>query len=130
MGYPLYGHELLEARSPFSTSRGAFINLQKDFIGKKAVEADQANPEFFLAGLRFDSKRAAREHDKIYHEGIEIGKVTSGSVAPSLGVAVAMAFVHPEFTNPGRILHVDIRGKLHPAKVVDLPFYTDGTARG
>lgn len=130
MGYSLYGHELLEARTPFSTSRGAFINMNNPFTGKRAVEADQADPKALLVGLKFDSKRAAREDDKVYHEDVEIGEVTSGSVAPSLGVAVAMAFVQPEFTNPGRILQVDIRGRSYPATVVDLPFYTSGTARG
>lgn len=130
MGYPLYGHELMESNTPYSSSRGAFINMNKPFIGKDTVETDQTNPKAFLVGLKFDSKRAAREHDKIYHEGIEIGEVTSGSLAPSLGIAVAMAFVQPEFANPGQILHVDIRGRPYPATVVGLPFYTSGTARG
>ncbi len=130
MGYPLYGHELLESRTPFSTSRGAFINMNKRFAGKDAVATDQADPKAFLVGLKFDSKRAAREHDKIYYNDVEIGEVTSGSVAPSLGVAVAMAFVQPECAIPGRVLHVDIRGRHYPAAVVDLPFYTSGTARG
>ncbi len=130
MGYPLYGHELMETKTPFSTSRGAFINMNKPFIGRDAVEAEQADPKMFLVGLKFDSKRAAREHDRIYHDGIEIGEVTSGSVAPSLDVAVAMAFVQVEFAQPGRMLNVDIRGRQYPAVVVDLPFYTAGTARG
>jgi aminomethyltransferase len=130
MGYPLYGHELSESGTPFSTSRGAFINMNKSFIGKDAVEADLSDPKTLLVGLKFDSKRAAREHDRVSHDGIEIGEVTSGSVAPSLGVAVAMAFVQPEFADPGRNLQVDIRGRHYPAEVVDLPFYTSGTARG
>ena len=127
MGYPLYGHELSTARTPVATSRGAFINMAKEFIGKAKVQAD---PEELLVGLKFDSKRAAREHDKVYLDGIEVGEVTSGSLAPSLGVAVAMAFVEPEFAEPGRMLQVDIRGKQFPATVVDLPFYKEGTARG
>lgn len=130
MGYPLYGHELSESRTPFATTRGAFINMDKLFIGKSKVEADQADPESFLVGLKFDSKRAAREHDRIYSQGLEIGEVTSGSVAPSLGAAVAMAFVQPAFANSGQLLDVDIRGKQFPATVVDLPFYAAGTARG
>ena len=129
MGYPLYGHELSESTTPFSTSRGAFINMKKSFIGKDAVDADQSDPKALLVGLTFDSKRAAREHDKIYHDGMEVGEVTSGSLAPSLGVAAAMALVKPEVSKPGLTLQVDIRGRHYPAVVVDLPFYTDGTAR-
>lgn len=130
MGYPLYGHELSADRSPVATSRGAFINMDKDFIGKGNVQTDLADSEVVLVGLKFDSKRAAREHDKVYYDGIEVGEVSSGSVAPSIGVAVAMAFVKPEFSEVGQELHVDIRGKKFSAKVVELPFYKAGTARG
>ncbi|VGO23005.1 glycine cleavage system aminomethyltransferase GcvT [Pontiella sulfatireligans] len=130
MGYPLYGHELSEARTPVATSRGAFISTKKDFIGKENVDVDLDDPKVLLIGLKFSSKRAAREHDKIFFEDIEIGEVTSGSVAPSLGQAVAMAFVEPEFADYGRTLDVEIRGKRFPAEVVDLPFYKNGTARG
>jgi len=130
MGYPLYGHELSEARTPVPTSRGAFINMKKDFIGKQNVAADLDEPEYLLVGLQFSSKRAAREGDTVYYDGIEIGVVTSGSVAPSLGMAVAMAFVEPDFAELGRELQVEIRNKPFPATVVDLPFYEDGTARG
>lgn len=129
MGYPLYGHELSESRTPAATSRGMFIHMDKDFIGKENVAADLTDPGELLVGLKFASKRAAREHDKIYYEDIEVGEVTSGSVAPSLGVAVAMAFVEPEFAEEGRELHVELRGKRFSAEVVDLPFYKEGTAR-
>lgn len=130
MGYPLYGHELSEERSPVATSRGAFICMDKEFIGRDQVAEALGNPTSLLVGLAFDSKRAAREHDKLYSDGREVGEVSSGSLAPSLGVAVAMAFVEPEFTNRGRVLEVEIRGKRFPAQVVDLPFYKQGTARG
>ncbi|MDH3982450.1 MAG: glycine cleavage system aminomethyltransferase GcvT [Kiritimatiellaceae bacterium] len=130
MGYSLYGHELSEARTPAVTSCGMFINMKKDFICKENVAADLDEPEYLLVGLKFNSKRAAREHDKIYFEEIEIGEITSGSVAPSLGHAVAMAFIEPEFSEIGRIVYVEIRNKKFPAEVVNLPFYKDGTARG
>jgi aminomethyltransferase len=130
MGYPLYGHELSACRTPIATSRGAFIDMNKDFIGKKNVQADLDHPERLLVGLKFSSKRAAREHDRIYYEDNEIGEVTSGSVAPSLDVAVAMALVGSGFAKEGRMLDVEIRGKLFPAEVVGLPFYKNGTARG
>ena len=129
MGYPLYGHELSEIRTPVATSRGLFIHLDKDFIGKENVAADLSDPVELLVGLKLASRRAARERDKVYYDDIEVGEVTSGSVAPSLGMAVAMAFVEPEFAEEGRELQVDIRGKQFSATVVGLPFYKEGTAR-
>ncbi|MBN2684752.1 MAG: glycine cleavage system aminomethyltransferase GcvT [Pontiellaceae bacterium] len=130
MGYSLYGHELSEADTPVSTSRGMFINCEKEFIGKAPVVTALENPERYLVGLKFGSKRAAREHDKVWYAGEEVGQVSSGSLAPSLGVAVAMAFVKPELAEVGQTLEVEIRGKLFPSEVVALPFYKEGSARG
>jgi aminomethyltransferase len=130
MGYPLYGHELSRDRSPAEMSRGMFIDRSKEFIGKERVMHDLEIPNQLLVGLKFGSKRAAREHDKVYSDGIEIGVVTSGSLAPSLGVAVAMAYVKADFSEVGKSLEVEIRGKRFAAEVVELPFYKNGTARG
>jgi len=130
MGYSLYGHELSLDRTPVATSRGMFIRKEGGFIGEAAVRRDLVNPPEFLVALEFDSKRAARAHDKVFFQGSEAGVVTSGSVSPSLGKAVALAFVESGRAVPGTVLDVEIRGKLFPAKVVDLPFYKNGTARG
>ena len=56
--------------------------------------------------------------------------VTSGSLSPNLGKAVALACVKAEYSEIGRVLDVEIRGKVFPATVVELPFYKKGTARG
>lgn len=130
MGYSLYGHELSLDRTPAATSRGMFIRKEGGFIGEEAVRRDLANPQEFLVALEFDSKRAARSHDKVFFQGLEAGMVTSGSVSPSLGKAVALAFVKAGLAAIGTVLDVEIRGKLFPAKVVELPFYKNGTARG
>lgn len=130
MGYSLYGHELSLERTPVATSRGMFIRKEGGFIGEGAVRRDLANPQEFLVALEFDSKRAARSHDKVFFQGLETGMVTSGSVSPSLGKAVALAFVKAEHAALGGTLEVEIRGKLFPAVVVELPFYKKGTARG
>jgi aminomethyltransferase len=132
MGYSLYGHELSPDRTPVATSRGMFIRKEGGYIGEEAVKRDLASPQEFLVALEFDSKRAARSHDKVFQclEKTEIGEVTSGSVSPSLGKAVALAFVKAEHAALGTVLDVEIRGKLFPATVVELPFYKKGTARG
>jgi aminomethyltransferase len=132
MGYSLYGHELSLDRTPVATSRGMFIRKEGGFIGETAVQRDLGNPPEFLVALEFDSKRAARAHDKVFQslKDSEIGIVTSGSVSPSLGKAVALAFVKAEHVAVGTVLDVEIRWKRFPATVVELPFYKKGTARG
>jgi aminomethyltransferase len=130
VGYPLYGHELSSERTPIAASHGQFMDLNKEFIGKPAVSRDLENgvPRF-LVGLQLDSKRAARAQDKVMSGEEVVGEITSGSIAPSLGVAVAMAYVDKAHTRPGQRLEIDVRGKLLSATVVELPFYKSGTAR-
>lgn len=133
MGYSLYGHELSLERTPAATSRGMFIRKEGGYLGEEAVRRDLADPQEFLVALEFDSKRAARAHDKVFFqtlEKMELGEVTSGSVSPSLGKAIALAFVKAEYSSLGMVLDVEIRGKCFLATVVELPFYKKGTARG
>ncbi|HBA84889.1 MAG TPA: glycine cleavage system aminomethyltransferase GcvT [Verrucomicrobia bacterium] len=130
MGYPLYGHELSTDRTPVATGRGCFIDVKKDFTGKPAVENDLAQgAERLLAGLLLESRRAARAHDQVFNDSELVGEVTSGSLAPSLNVAVAMAFVDKSLAQIGTALEVEVHGKRLPARVVELPFYKKGTAR-
>ena len=131
VAYPLYGHELGLERTPIAASRGMFVDMKKDFIGKAACARDLANgcPRY-LAALQLESKRAARSHDKIFHAGKEAGEITSGSLAPSLGIAVALAYVDAPLCAPGTKLEIAVAGrKMLPAIVVESPFYKNGTAR-
>ena len=130
VGYPLYGHELGLDRTPVAASRGLFMDLKKDFIGQAACarEVAQGCPRY-LCGLELESKRAARAHDPVFSGGELAGEVTSGSLAPSLGRAVAMAYVQADRCAPGTALEVECHGKRLPARVVELPFYKDGSAR-
>ncbi len=137
LGYSLYGHELSRERTPAATSRGMFIKKEIDFIGRDAVMRDLENPAELLVALAFENKRAARAGDLVFFQGSPslsnaeetAGIVTSGSVSPSLGKAVALAFVKADAAAQGTVLDVEIRGKRFPAIVTDLPFYKSGTAR-
>jgi aminomethyltransferase len=129
MGYALYGHELDLHRTPAGASRGRYIQLTKEFIGKAAVAAELKQPGQVLVGLRLESKRAARNGDSVAAAGRAVGVVTSGSVAPSLGVAVALAYVDAAVAATGTQLEILSRGSALPATVVDLPFYAGGTVR-
>lgn len=131
VGYPLYGHELGLDRTPVAASRGQFMDTTKDFIGRAAVLRDlEKSVPRYLVGLRLETKRAARSQDKIMQGDRVVGEVTSGSIAPTLGYAVAMAYVDAGLDKPGQALEIDVHGKRLAATVVDLPFYTKGSVRG
>jgi aminomethyltransferase len=130
VGYPLYGHELSADRTPAAATRGTFIDLSKDFVGKAAVARDlEQGASRYLAGIELETKRAARAGDKVFEGAREAGEVTSGSLAPSLDRAVALAYLDADLCRPGAGVEIDVRGRRLPARVVELPFYKQGTAR-
>lgn len=130
VGYPLYGHELGDGCTPVATARGQFMDLNKDFVGRAACARDvEKGCPRYLCGLQLDTKRAARSHDKVMQGDRVVGEITSGSVAPSLGNAVALAFVDAALCAPGTSLEIDVHGRRLAARVAELPFYKNGTAR-
>jgi aminomethyltransferase len=52
-----------------------------------------------------------------------VGAVTSGSQSPTLGEAIAMAYLPPSDATTGTMLQVAVREAAVPAEVVPLPFY-------
>lgn len=127
---PLYGHELVAASDPFAIGLGLAVNLDdpsgspRRFPGCVALARRKAAPAGRVrVGLAFDSKRAAREGSAVVAGGRTVGTVTSGSLAPALGHAVAMALVEPGSAAIGTALDVLVRDTPQPATVVPLPFF-------
>lgn len=130
VGYPLYGHELGPDRTPVAVTNGLFMDVEKAFIGREAVLRDlEQGVAQKLVGLSLDSKRAARTGDPVCLADEVVGSITSGSMAPSLGAAVALAYVRSDLAEPGQTLEAETRGRRLSARVTELPFYKDGTAR-
>jgi aminomethyltransferase len=122
---PLYGHELSEEIDPFQAGLAWTVKMDKgEFIGRDALERRRRDPTLpHRVGLELDGMRIARERAAVTAGGRAIGRVTSGTFAPALAKAIAMAYVDPRHTTAGTACEVDIRGKPAPARVVPLPFY-------
>lgn len=121
---PLYGHELNETIDPLSAGLGWAVDLTKDFIGVAALRAIQEKgPARKLVGLELDGKRIARQGMPVKLNDTVIGEVTSGTLSPTLGKSIAMAYVDSAHATEGTALSVDLKGTLNPAKIVKLPFY-------
>ncbi len=80
-------------------------------------------PERKLVGIRPDGRAPAREGTVIEdNSGQPVGEVTSGGFGPTVGGPIALGYVRMQHAAPGTALQLSIRGKTHPATVVDLPF--------
>jgi aminomethyltransferase len=122
---PLYGHELTEDIDPWQAGLGWAVKMDKgDFIGREALARRRQDKTLRQrVGLELEGKRIAREGAAVTVDGQEVGRITSGTFAPTLGKALAMAYVDPARAAVGTTCAVDVRGKTEPARVVPLPFY-------
>lgn len=121
---PLYGHELTEDWDSLTAGQAWCVDLSKDFIGAEPMRRlkDKGLPKQ-MVGLELEGRRIARQHYKVFDGSREVGEITSGTLSPTLGKSIAMAFVGTEKSTEGTGLEVEISGKRVPAKVVKLPFY-------
>jgi aminomethyltransferase len=128
-GMNLYGNDMDEDHHPLESGLGwtvAFDPADRDFIGRDALLKAQREGCDRLVGLLLEERGVLRAHQKVLVPGIEgLGLVTSGTFSPTLNRSIALARV-PRAT--GVSVQVDIRGKLHAARVVKTPFVRHGKA--
>jgi aminomethyltransferase len=126
-GMPLYGNELDRQTTPFEAGLGRVVKLAKEggFVGRDALaKAAEAGPRRRLVGLAVRGRGIARHGHPVWAGDRRSGVVTSGTMSPTLGVPIAMAYVAPGDSAPGTMLDVEIREARAAAEVVPLPFYT------
>ena len=129
IGMPLYGHELLETRNAAEAGFSRSIADDKQFIGS-SITCDTEQKKESMIGIVLEGRRAAREGDKIQTiDGTQIGTITSGSISPSLGIAIAMGYVPCDQAIEGKEIIIQTARKALPAVISVLPIYKDGTAR-
>ncbi len=122
-GMPLYGHEMSDEITPLEAGLGFFVRMDKqDFIGKTALE-EKGEPSKIRVGLVLTDRGIAREHSDVYVGEEKVGLTTSGTLAPYINKAVAMATVDKRFMEPGTKVVIDVRGRKLAAEVVPMPFY-------
>ena len=125
-GMNLYGNDMDEGVSPFESGLAWTVVLggDRDFIGKAALVAQRSmGPARTLVGLLLLERGVLRSHQRVVADGAGSGEVTSGTFSPTLGRSIGFARV-PAAT--GDTVHVDIRGRLMPARVVKPPFVRNG----
>ncbi|MBP2634614.1 MAG: gcvT 2 [Firmicutes bacterium] len=125
---PLYGHELSAEITPLEAGLGKFVSLDKgEFNGCEILaQQQQTGVERKLAGFVLTGRGVPRAEYPVVHEGRQIGMVTTGSYAPTLGKNMGLALVEAEFAQIGQQFSVEIRGKEVSAEVVSKPFYKRG----
>ena len=126
-GLPLYGHDLTPTVSTIAADLGFAIQKRRreegGFIGHARVMKELADgPGARRVGLRIEGRLPAREGAKIFAGSVEVGEVTSGGFAPTLGAPIAMGWVSTPYSAIDTALEIDVRGKRIAAVVAPMPF--------
>jgi len=122
--FHLYGNDLSVERGPIEAGLGWCCKEDTHFIGAEAVRAVRAaGPAQKLIAFALDGPGIARRGNAV----IGGGEVTSGTLSPSLGIGIGLAYVPSEHAATGTPLEIDVRGKMRPAVVKDKPLYRKGS---
>ncbi|MFT6149400.1 MAG: aminomethyltransferase [Saprospiraceae bacterium] len=126
MGFCLYGNDIDDTTSSLEAGLGWITKLKKGDFNDAAFLNNQkaAGTTRRLVGFEMIDRGIPR-HDYLIEdtEGNVIGKVTSGTQAPSLGKAIGLGYVNKPFQKSGTEINIAIRNKKVKAKIVKLPFY-------
>jgi aminomethyltransferase len=122
----LYGHEIADDINPYEARLGWVVKLDKgDFVGRAALaQIKQDGPTRRLVGFEMVGRGIPRHGYPLQSsDGAEIGFVTTGMHAPTLGKPLGMGYVPTGLSKPGNTFDVLIRNKPVSVRVVKLPFY-------
>ena len=132
MGYALYGSDLDEEHSALEAGLGWVVKPGKGaFLGRRALAAErERGVRRRLAGIRLVERGFPRPGHDVVSDGDVVGVVTSGTMSPSLGAGIALAYVPVALARPGSPLALRIRGRDLAGEVIRLPFYRGGSRKG
>ena len=128
-GLRLYGMDMNDNTNPFEVGLGGFVRLRnRQFIGRDALLAEKKKGiARQMVGFQMLDRAVARAGYAIYQAGKHIGNVTSGAPSPLLRCSIGFASITSEAMSYDEKIDVEIRGKLHPAKIVKVPFISTST---
>jgi aminomethyltransferase len=131
-GMNLYGNDMDENHHPLESGLAwtvAFEPADRDFIGREALQNLRSTAYAELVGLLLEERGVLRSHQKVMVAGgpapLPAGEVTSGTFSPTLNRSIALARVS---RGGVKSVQVEIRGKLHAARIVKPPFVRHGKA--
>ena len=127
MGFLLSGqdfHPDAEPRNPYEAGLGFVVDLDTEFVGRDALEGvDVEGVDEKLVGLSLIDRGVPRAgYTVTTPDGEELGTVTSGTMSPTLGDPIALAYVSTDCTEPGTKLRVVVRDEPKKARTRTTPF--------
>ena len=123
-GLRLYGMDMNDDTNPYEVGLSKFVRSKnRQFIGKKALVTEKKKGiAKQMIGFQMLDRAVARAGYAVYQDGKHIGSVTSGAPSPSLKCSIGFALVTSQTISEDDKIGIEIRGKMHPGKIVTVPF--------
>lgn len=120
----LYGNDIDDTTNPIEAGLGWITKFTKEFTASDFIKRIKENgPTRKLVGFEMIDRGIPRHDYAIFNaDGVQIGKVTSGTHSPSLEKAIGLGYVSTDHSVPGSEIYIDVRGKKQKAVVVKTPF--------
>jgi len=125
MGYCLYGNDIDETTSPIEAGLGWITKFSKNFINSDFLrkQKEEGVRKRLVGFVMQDRGIPRKDYEILNSDQKTIGKVTSGSMSPSLGTGIGLGYVDTEYRSPGTEIYISIRGRCLKANVVKIPLY-------
>jgi aminomethyltransferase len=126
MGFLLSGqdfHPEDEPRNPYEAGIGFVVELDTEFVGRDALEGIAAEgPDEKLVGLQLIDRGVPRHgYEVTDYAGTQIGHVTSGTMSPTLGEPIALAYLATDAAERGETVRVVVRDEPKKARIRATP---------
>lgn len=125
MGFCLYGNDIDDTTSPLEAGLGWITKFTKEFINHEqlAKQKEEGIKQKLVAFELIDKGIPRHDYPIVDKEGNKIGRVTSGTMSPSLDKAIGLGYVPVSYKDIDSEFFIQVRNKSLKAKVVKLPFY-------
>ncbi|PLX68898.1 MAG: glycine cleavage system protein T [Denitrovibrio sp.] len=130
IGLSLYGQELNEKITPVEAGLPFFVDFEKEFVSSDILkEQKEKGTERVKIAFMAETRRSPRHDFEIYSGDELIGEVTSGVFSPMLKKGIGLGLVKAGYDKIGTDIQIISGRSKIDAKVCELPFYKNGTAR-
>ena len=125
MGFCLYGNDIDDTTSPLEAGLGWITKFTKDFVDSEFLKSQKEAgiTRKLVAFEMIDRGIPRHDYPILDQENNVIGKVTSGTMSPSLKIGIGMGYVSIENSALDSEIFIEIREKGIKAKIVKAPFY-------
>jgi aminomethyltransferase len=125
MGYCLYGNDIDETTSPIEAGLGWITKFSKHFINDQNLQKQKEEGiSQKLVGMEMIDRGIPRQGYEIFNSDDDlIGRVTSGTMSPSMGIGIGMGYIKVEYSAPDTEVFIGIRNRKLKARVVKFPIF-------